>query len=177
LKAARSQGFGPGVLRGHRGRRRRTSELGKRPTGLATMLPGPCRRPVGQKRAHARLTRRRSPRTARPPHRPKSLLTAGDFDSRARYLNVRQHHPEACFEWGCLPVINENDTTVSVAEIRFRRQRINRVTSPRWWTEPAPGAPASSLLTNVDGLLFSADPTADPTATLVTNGAGPSTGR
>ena len=45
------------------------------------------------------------------------LLTAGDFDSRTRYLNVR-NTILTLFEWGCLPIINENDT-VSVAEIRF----------------------------------------------------------
>src|SRR5262245_8053591 len=45
------------------------------------------------------------------------LLTAGDFDSRTRYLNAR-HTILTLLEWGCLPVINENDT-VSVAEIRF----------------------------------------------------------
>ncbi len=45
------------------------------------------------------------------------LLTAGDFDNRARYLNVR-NTILTLFEWDCLPIINENDT-VSVAEIRF----------------------------------------------------------
>src|SRR5262249_36924995 len=45
------------------------------------------------------------------------LLTAGDFDSRTRYLNAR-NTILTLFEWDCLPIINENDT-VSVAEIRF----------------------------------------------------------
>src|SRR5438874_2303156 len=45
------------------------------------------------------------------------LLTAGDFDNRVRYLNVR-NTIQALLEWDCLPVINENDT-VSVAEIKF----------------------------------------------------------
>jgi glutamate 5-kinase len=45
------------------------------------------------------------------------LLTAGDFDSRTRYLNAR-NTILTLFEWNCLPIINENDT-VSVAEIRF----------------------------------------------------------
>jgi glutamate 5-kinase len=45
------------------------------------------------------------------------LLTASDFDSRGRYLNAR-NTIVTLFEWGCLPIINENDT-VSVAEIRF----------------------------------------------------------
>src|SRR5262249_33950768 len=37
------------------------------------------------------------------------LLTAADFDSRTRYLNIR-NTLLALFEWGCLPIINENDT-------------------------------------------------------------------
>src|SRR5205085_9641920 len=45
------------------------------------------------------------------------LLTASDFDNRTRYLNVR-NTILTLFEWGCVPIINENDT-VSVAEIRF----------------------------------------------------------
>jgi glutamate 5-kinase len=45
------------------------------------------------------------------------LLTAGDFDSRTRYLNAR-NTILTLFSWHCVPIINENDT-VSVAEIRF----------------------------------------------------------
>src|SRR5438477_1264361 len=88
------------------------------------------------------------------------LLTAGDFDSRARYLNAR-NTLLSLFEWGCLPIINENDT-VSVAEIRFgdNDHLAAMVTNLLQ-------APLLVLLTNVDGL-FSADPTADPTATLLT---------
>src|SRR5262249_17296693 len=37
------------------------------------------------------------------------LLTAGDFDNRARYLNVR-NTIRTLFEYGALPIINENDT-------------------------------------------------------------------
>src|SRR5262249_26686753 len=50
-------------------------------------------------------------------HTAQVLLTAGDFDSRSRYLNAR-NTIVTLFEWGVLPVINENDT-VSVAEIKF----------------------------------------------------------
>ena len=50
-------------------------------------------------------------------HAAQILLTAGDFDSRVRYLNVR-NTILTLFEWNCLPIINENDT-VSVAEINF----------------------------------------------------------
>ena len=50
-------------------------------------------------------------------HTAQILLTAGDFDNRARYLNVR-NTILTLFEYGALPIINENDT-VSVAEIKF----------------------------------------------------------
>src|SRR5262245_46132339 len=87
------------------------------------------------------------------------LLTAGDFDSRARYLNVR-NTILMLFEYGCLPIINENDT-VSVAEIRFgdNDHLAAMVTNLL-------RAPLLVLLTNVDGL-YTTDPRADPTAKLV----------
>ena len=50
-------------------------------------------------------------------HTAQILLTAGDFDSRARYLNTR-NTIRTLFEYNALPIINENDT-VSVAEIKF----------------------------------------------------------
>ncbi|MCS7168325.1 MAG: glutamate 5-kinase [Gemmatales bacterium] len=50
-------------------------------------------------------------------HAAQLLLTAGDFDHRVRYLNVR-NTLLTLFELNCIPIINENDT-VSVAEIRF----------------------------------------------------------
>jgi glutamate 5-kinase len=84
------------------------------------------------------------------------LLTAGDFDSRTRYLNVR-NTIVTLFEWGCLPIINENDT-VSVAEIRFgdNDHLAAMVTNLLQ-------APLLVLLSVVDGL-FTADPTVDPNA-------------
>src|SRR5947209_8366839 len=87
------------------------------------------------------------------------LLTAGDFDSRARYLNAR-NTIVTLFEWGCLPIINENDT-VSVAEIRFgdNDHLAAMVTNLLQ-------APLLILLTVVDGL-YSSDPTANPQAELV----------
>jgi glutamate 5-kinase len=45
------------------------------------------------------------------------LLTHEDFDSRPRYLNMR-NTLAALFEWNAVPIINENDT-ISVDEIRF----------------------------------------------------------
>jgi len=87
------------------------------------------------------------------------LLTAGDFDSRPRYLNAR-HTILTLFEYGCLPIINENDT-VSVAEIKFgdNDQLAAMVANLLQ-------APLLVLLTNVDGL-YTADPREDPTAELV----------
>ena len=87
------------------------------------------------------------------------LLTAGDFDNRARYLNVR-NTVNTLFEYGALPVINENDT-VSVAEIKFGdNDQLAAMTANLLQ------APLLVLLTNVDGL-YSADPREDPTAKLV----------
>ncbi|MEI7686693.1 MAG: glutamate 5-kinase [Planctomycetota bacterium] len=78
------------------------------------------------------------------------LLTAGDFDSRGRYLNVR-NTILTLFEWNVLPIINENDT-VSVAEIRFgdNDHLAAMVTNLL-------RAQLLVLLTNVDGL-YDGDP-------------------
>jgi glutamate 5-kinase len=88
------------------------------------------------------------------------LLTAGDFDSRARYLNAR-NTILTLLEYGCLPIINENDT-VSVAEIRFgdNDHLAALVTNLLQ-------APLLVLLTVVDGL-YASDPRTDPSATLLT---------
>jgi glutamate 5-kinase len=88
------------------------------------------------------------------------LLTAGDFDSRGRYLNAR-NTILTLFEYGCLPIINENDT-VSVAEIRFgdNDHLAALVTNLLQ-------APLLVLLTVVDGL-YASDPRVDPSAELLT---------
>jgi glutamate 5-kinase len=88
------------------------------------------------------------------------LLTAGDFDNRARYLNAR-NTILTLFEWNCLPIINENDT-VSVAEIRFgdNDHLAAMVTNLLQ-------APLLVLLTVVDGL-YSSDPKSDPAAQILT---------
>jgi glutamate 5-kinase len=87
------------------------------------------------------------------------LLTASDFDNRARYLNAR-NTILTLFEWDCLPIINENDT-VSVAEIRFgdNDHLAAMVTNLLQ-------APLLILLTVVDGL-YAADPRVDPAAALL----------
>lgn len=86
------------------------------------------------------------------------LLTAGDFDNRARYLNVR-NTIRTLFEYDALPIINENDT-VSVAEIKFgdNDHLAAMVTNLL-------RAPLLVLLTNVDGL-YSDDPATNPDARL-----------
>ncbi len=92
-------------------------------------------------------------------HPAQILLTASDFDHRTRYLNAR-NTILSLFEWGCLPIINENDT-VSVAEIKFgdNDQLAALVTNLLH-------APLLVLLTNVDGL-YSADPREDASAQLL----------
>jgi glutamate 5-kinase len=87
------------------------------------------------------------------------LLTAGDFDSRSRYLNAR-NTILTLFELGCLPIINENDT-ISVSEIRFgdNDHLAALVTNLLQ-------APLLILLSVVDGL-YDGDPTQDPSARLV----------
>ncbi|MFL5240648.1 MAG: glutamate 5-kinase [Gemmataceae bacterium] len=87
------------------------------------------------------------------------LLTAGDFDSRTRYLNVR-NTILTLFEWNCLPIINENDT-VSVSEIRFgdNDHLAAMVTNLLQ-------APLLVLLSVVDGL-YETDPRLDPGACVI----------
>ncbi len=92
-------------------------------------------------------------------HTAQILLTAGDFDNRARYLNVR-NTILTLFEYSALPIINENDT-VSVAEIKFgdNDHLAAMVTNLL-------RAPLLVLLTNVDGL-YSGDPRVNPEAKLL----------
>jgi glutamate 5-kinase len=88
------------------------------------------------------------------------LLTAGDFDSRVRYLNVR-NTIVTLMEWGCLPIINENDT-VSVAEIRLgdNDHLAALVTNLLQ-------APLLILLSVVDGL-YDSDPGTEPAPRVLT---------
>jgi glutamate 5-kinase len=89
-------------------------------------------------------------------HAAQVLLTAGDFDNRGRYLNAR-NTILTLFEWGVLPIINENDT-VSVAEIKFgdNDHLAAMVTNLLQ-------APLLILLTVVDGL-YDGDPRSDSTS-------------
>jgi glutamate 5-kinase len=101
-------------------------------------------------RAYEEALNRHGVRTA------QILLTAGDFDSRVRYLNVR-NTILTLLEWDCLPIINENDT-VSVAEIKFgdNDHLAAMVTNLLQ-------APLLILLTVVDGL-YPSDPRSNPNA-------------
>ncbi|MEX0701037.1 MAG: glutamate 5-kinase [Planctomycetales bacterium] len=83
-------------------------------------------------------------------HAAQLLLTANDFKSRARYLNVR-NTLSTLFEFGVVPIVNENDT-VSVAEIRFgdNDQLAAMVTNLL-------EAPLLVILSTVDGL-YDGDP-------------------
>jgi len=125
-------------------------ELGRRPTDLRHLQACAA---VGQSflmRAWEDCLARHGIPTA------QLLLTAADFDSRTRYLNIR-NTVVTLFEWGCLPVVNENDT-VSVAEIKFGdNDHLAAVLTN------CLQAPLLVLLSVVDGL-YTADPTADPDA-------------
>jgi len=127
--------------------------LGKRPTDLRQLQACAA---VGQgflMRAYQECLEPHGTHTA------QILLTAGDFDHRGRYLNAR-NTINTCFEWGVLPIINENDT-VSVAEIRFgdNDHLAAMVTNLLQ-------APLLILLTNVDGL-YAGDPSTNPDAELL----------
>src|SRR5687767_6475583 len=127
--------------------------LGKRPSDLRQLQACAA---IGQSflmRAYQECLDRHGTNTA------QILLTAGDFDSRPRYLNVR-NTILTLFEWNVLPIINENDT-VSVAEIKFGDNDHLAAMVANLLQ-----APLLILLTNVDGL-YTADPAADPAAKLV----------
>jgi glutamate 5-kinase len=127
--------------------------LGKRPTDLAQLQACAA---VGQSALMQLYQESLSPHGV---HTAQILLTAGDFDNRARYLNAR-NTIRTLFEYNALPIINENDT-VSVAEIKFgdNDHLAAMVTNLL-------RAPLLVLLTNVDGL-YSEDPGTNSNATLL----------
>ena len=84
------------------------------------------------------------------------LLTHADLSQRDRYLNVR-NTILALFEFGAVPIINENDT-VSVRELRFG----DNDTLGALITNMI-GADMYIMLSDVDGL-YTANPALDPTA-------------
>ncbi|MCI0701962.1 MAG: glutamate 5-kinase [Planctomycetia bacterium] len=127
--------------------------LGKRPTDLAHLQACAA---VGQSALMLLYQESLAPYGI---HTAQILLTASDFDNRARYLNAR-HTILTLFEYEALPIINENDT-VSVAEIKFgdNDHLAAMVTNLL-------RAPLLVLLTNVDGL-YSDDPRTNPDAKLL----------
>ena len=60
------------------------------------------------------------------------LVTRDDFHDRVRYLNAR-NTLYTLLRFGCLPIVNENDT-VATEEIRFGRTTRCRRSSRRAWT-------------------------------------------
>lgn len=91
-------------------------------------------------------------------HAAQLLLTANDFKTRNRYLNVR-NTLSTLFEFGAVPIVNENDT-VSVDEIRFGdNDRLAAMVASLL------RSPLLIILSVVDGL-YNGDP-ADPASQLI----------
>jgi glutamate 5-kinase len=91
-------------------------------------------------------------------HAAQLLLTANDFKQRGRYLNVR-NTLLTLFEYGALPIVNENDT-VSVEEIRFGdNDRLAAMVANLLQ------APLLVILSVIDGL-YDGDP-ADPASKVI----------
>jgi glutamate 5-kinase len=93
-------------------------------------------------------------------HAAQLLLTAADLDSRTGYLNVR-NTIHALFEYGAVPIINENDT-VSVDELRTTFGDNDRLAA---LVTNLLRAPLLVLLSDVDGL-FDGDP-GDPASKVI----------
>jgi len=128
-------------------------KLGKRPTELPQLQACAA---VGQTALMQEYIAAFSPHGITP---AQILLTAADFDHRSRYLNAR-HTIHTLFDYGCLPIINENDT-VSIAEIKFGdNDRLAALVANLLQ------ASLTVLLTNVDGL-WTGDPRRDTTAVRV----------
>ena len=85
-------------------------------------------------------------------HAAQVLLTADDLDDRTAYLNVR-NTILALFEYGAVPIINENDT-VSVDELMTTFGDNDRLAA---MVTNLIRAPLLVLLSDVDGL-YDGDP-------------------
>jgi glutamate 5-kinase len=122
--------------------------LGRRPENLSQLQAAAA---IGQSyliRAYDEGLRRHGR------HAAQLLLTHEDFDSRSRYLNMR-NTLTALFEWDAVPIINENDT-ISVDEIKFGdNDRLAAMVTNLLQ------APLLVILSVVDGL-YRTDPGADP---------------
>jgi glutamate 5-kinase len=93
------------------------------------------------------------------------LLTIGDLEARAQYLNAR-HTLRTLLDWRVLAVINENDTTatdeISFGDNDFLAAQVATLVE----------ADLLVLLTDIDGL-HSADPRLQPDAALIEDVHGP----
>ncbi len=88
------------------------------------------------------------------------LLTYDDFTERERYLNLTATF-QALFEFGAVPVINENDT-VAVEELTVGdNDRLSALVATQL------GAERLILLTDIDGV-YDADPRSNPAAKRLT---------
>jgi glutamate 5-kinase len=93
-------------------------------------------------------------------HAAQLLLTAHDLDDRTGYLNVR-NTIRALFEYGAVPIINENDT-VSVDELMTTFGDNDRLAA---MVTNLIRSPLLVLLSDVDGL-FDGDPD-DPASNVI----------
>jgi glutamate 5-kinase len=96
---------------------------------------------------------------ARGVHTAQVLLTFFDMSARTHYLNARGTL-RRLLDWRVVPVVNENDTTatdeISFGDNDFLAAQVAILL----------GADRLLLLTDIDGL-YTADPSADPSAALV----------
>jgi len=93
-------------------------------------------------------------------HAAQVLLTVDDLNDRARYLNVR-NTVLALFDYGALPIINENDT-ISVEELQISFGDNDRLAA---MVTNLIRAPLLVLLSDVDGL-YDGDPN-DPASRVI----------
>ena len=94
-------------------------------------------------------------------HAAQLLLTADDFDDRLRYLNLTASL-RACFTYGVIPVVNENDTVVVDELTLGDNDRLSAIVASQL------GAVALLLLTDIDGC-YSQDPRHHQQAHLITH--------
>jgi len=116
-------------------------KLGTRPTDLAHLQAVAA---VGQSRLIESYNRALEPHGR---HAAQILLTADDLNDRMRYLNVR-NTLLALFQYGAVPVINENDT-VRVDELQRNVGDNDRLAA---MVTNLLRAPLLVLLSDVDGL-------------------------
>jgi glutamate 5-kinase len=128
--------------------------LGRRPTDLAHLQAVAA---VGQSRLIEAYNRALETHGR---HAAQILLTADDLNDRTRYLNVR-NTLLALFQYGALPIINENDT-VRVDELQRNVGDNDRLAA---MVTNLLRAPLLVLLSDVDGLCDRHP--SDPEATVI----------